>query len=124
MYLVEPPQDAQIPSGSLWGVETKRISRVIVVNSYGLRDAMQQLFVWYASIKPKMCADLLKITTTKRNFQYNNTWEKRKEGIKCCFVFKEMTTGDVLLHKKGTNYIDLFVYKNAPYVPVHIRECT
>lgn len=66
IYLVEPTQHAQIPSSSLWGVKTQRISRVIVVNSYGLRDAMQQLFLRYASIKPKMCADLLGIITPKR----------------------------------------------------------
>lgn len=93
-YLVEPTQDAQIPSSSLWGVETDCISCVIEVNSYSLRDPIQQLLVWDAGIKPKIPADHLRIRKTHVNDHRTNSW---------LYVQRDDNSSASLLNK-GTNY--------------------
>lgn len=92
-YLVEPTKEAQIPSSGLWGVETDCISRVIVVHPYGLRDTIQQLFVWYAGIKMKIFADHLRIRKTHVNHRANSWLYVQRDD-----------NGSALLHNKGTNY--------------------
>lgn len=112
IYLVVPTHDAQIPSSSLWGVETDCISCVIEVNSYSLRDTSQQLLVWCAGVKPKIPADHLRIRKTHVNDHRTNSW---------LYVQRD-DNGKAQITISICKQEELYPYKDVPYAPVLLKQ--